>query len=98
MDGLTTKEKVGQMMVVGFYGLEAPDYLLNWLAAGRVGGVVLFQRNVSSPAQLADLTRSLHAAAKYPLLISIDQEGGTVARLRDGLYRKPRRDGAGRGR
>jgi beta-N-acetylhexosaminidase len=83
------EEKVGQMLAVGFEGLTAPDYLLDWLAQGRAGAVILFARNVESPAQLAALTRSLHAAARYPLLISIDQEGGTVARLRDGFTESP---------
>jgi beta-N-acetylhexosaminidase len=83
------EERVGQMMAVGFEGLTAPDYLLEWLAQGRAGTVILFARNVESPEQLAALTRSLHAAAKYPLLIGIDQEGGTVARLRDGFTESP---------
>ncbi len=76
------QDKIGQMLMVGFHGLEAPSYLLDWLREGRAGGVILFARNVESPEQLAKLTASLHAAAKYPLLIGIDQEGGTVARLR----------------
>lgn len=72
------EDKVGQMLMVGFHGLEAPDYILEWLKQGRAGSIILFARNVESPAQLARLTRSLHEAAKYPLLIGIDQEGGTV--------------------
>ncbi len=86
---MTTEEKVGQMFTVGFHGLEAPDYLLEWLAQGRVGGIILFARNVDTPAQVARLTASLHQAAKYPLLIGIDQEGGTVARLRQGFSESP---------
>ena len=39
--------------------------------------------------QLAALTSSLHGAAKYPILIGIDQEGGTVARLRAGFSESP---------
>lgn len=83
------EDKIGQMLMVGFHGLEAPDYLLDWLRQGRAGGVILFARNVGSPAQLARLTGSLHDAAKYPLLIGIDQEGGTVARLRHGFTESP---------
>ncbi|MCC7205888.1 MAG: beta-N-acetylhexosaminidase [Anaerolineae bacterium] len=72
----------GQMLLVGFDGLTAPDYVLDWLAAGKAGGVILFTRNVASPEQVAALTASLRAAATYPPLVAIDQEGGTVARLR----------------
>lgn len=79
---LTIEQQVGQRFMVGFEGLAAPAYLLEWLAEGRIGGVILFQRNIQSPEQLAALTASLHAAAAHPILISIDQEGGEVARLR----------------
>ena len=88
-DTMTLEEKVGQRFGVGFHGLEAPTYLLDWLRAGRVGTVILFARNVESPAQVARLTASLHAAAKFPLLIGVDQEGGTVARLRQGFSESP---------
>lgn len=83
------REKVGQLFMVGFEGLTPPGYILEWLAAGRIAGVILFARNVESPQQLARMTAALHAAAKHPCLISIDQEGGTVARLRDGFTESP---------
>lgn len=76
------EQRVGAMLFAGFEGLAPPDYILEWLAAGRIGGVILFSRNVASPAQLADLTAACRAAAARPLLIAVDQEGGRVARLR----------------
>lgn len=78
----TLDPRIGQRFLVGFHGLVAPDYILEWLGAGRIAGVILFARNVESPQQLADLTRSLHAASNEPILIAIDQEGGMVARMR----------------
>lgn len=89
MHPTTLEEKIGQMLVVGFHGYEAPGYLLQWLAEGRIGGVILFGRNIQNPQQVAKLTQAFHQASKYPLLICIDQEGGTVARLRDGFTESP---------
>jgi beta-N-acetylhexosaminidase len=86
---LTLEEKVGQRLAVGFDGLTAPDYILEWLSEGRIGGIILFQRNVSTPEQLAALTSSLHAAAKHPIMVMIDQEGGEVARLRGKFTEAP---------
>lgn len=86
---LTLEEKIGQMCVVGFEGLEPPPHILEWLASGRIGGVILFARNVASPQQLAELTQTCHAAAARPILIAIDQEGGIVARLADGFSQSP---------
>lgn len=83
------EDRVGQMLMAGFDGFTAPDYFLEWLREGRLGGVILFARNVENPQQLARLTSELRAAAKYPLLIAIDQEGGTVARMREGFSESP---------
>lgn len=85
----TVDERIGQKLMIGFHGYDAPDYLLEWLTAGKIGGVILFSRNIQSPEQVLKLTRNLHNAAKYPLLIAIDQEGGVVARLRQGFTESP---------
>jgi beta-N-acetylhexosaminidase len=75
----------GQLLFAGFDGLELPEDLANLIAAGRVGGVVLFARNIGDPGQVGNLTAALHACApeRAPLLIAIDQEGGRIQRLRD---------------
>lgn len=86
---LSIKEKIGQMMMVGFDGAATPPHILQWLAAGRIGGVYLFARNIESPAQVKRLLDSCHAAAKHPILVGIDQEGGIVARLRQGFTESP---------
>ena len=75
----------GQLLFAGFEGLELPEDLARLIAAGRVGGVVLFARNIGDPEQLKSLNAALHACApaQAPLLIAIDQEGGRVQRLCD---------------
>ncbi len=89
MNTLTLEEKLGQMLIVGFQGHQAPPYIIDWLREGKIGGIILFARNIDTPRQLEALTRSLQQAAKYPILVAIDQEGGTVARLREGFTESP---------
>lgn len=74
----------GQLLFVGFQGTRVPDELEALIADARIGGVVLFSRNVESPSQLCALVRALHAPAPEdaPLLVATDQEGGRVQRLR----------------
>lgn len=54
----------------------------------QVGGVILFGRNVSSPRQVADLTAAIRAV-RPELLITVDQEGGRVQRLKQGFTLLP---------
>jgi beta-N-acetylhexosaminidase len=75
----------GQLLFAGFEGTRIPPDLAERIARGRVGGVVLFARNVRDPAQLRSLVDELHRAAPddAPLCVAIDQEGGRVQRLRE---------------
>ncbi|MDE0331358.1 MAG: beta-N-acetylhexosaminidase [Nitrospinae bacterium] len=78
--------RAGQRIMAGFEGTGAPPSLIERVRAGRVGGVILFQRNIESAAQTATLIASLQDAAlasplERPLLVGIDQEGGRVSRL-----------------
>lgn len=81
---MTTWWQPGQLLFVGFEGTELPPDLARLVAAGRIGGVILFSRNITGPEQLRGLTRALHQEAPpgTPLLLAIDQEGGRVQRLR----------------
>jgi beta-N-acetylhexosaminidase len=81
---MTARDQPGQLLFAGFEGTALPEDLAALVAAGRVGGVVLFARNVDSPEQLRALVSELHerAPADAPLTVAIDQEGGRVQRLR----------------
>jgi beta-N-acetylhexosaminidase len=76
---------VGQKLMITMAGRRPSRALLGRVRRGEVGGVVLLARNVSSPGQLRRLTRQLQRAAadggQPQLLISIDQEGGSVKRV-----------------
>jgi beta-N-acetylhexosaminidase len=74
----------GQLISVGFEGTAADGELRARIAASEVGGVMIFRPNIASPGQLAALVGDIRGAAPsdLPLLVSIDQEGGLVQRLR----------------
>ena len=80
----------GQMLVVGFDGAETapPDPVAEALQGGHIGGVILFSRNIDDLEQVVALNRRIHELAddqSPPPFVSIDQEGGPVMRIRDGL-------------
>lgn len=79
---MMSREKIGQVFMVGFEGTSVTPELAAFIKEYKPGGVILFSRNLESPEQIVHLTNDLQACSPHsPLLISIDQEGGRVSRL-----------------
>ena len=82
----TTAELVGSRLVVAMRGTSPSPALLGRVRRGEVAGVILFGGNVDSAPQVRALTASLQDAASAGghdrLLVCVDQEGGSVRRLR----------------
>jgi beta-N-acetylhexosaminidase len=82
------ERQAASLFTVGFYGKSVTDDLRGLLARG-VGGVIHFARNVGTPEEVLELNRDIKRTAGRPLLLAIDQEGGQVARLRNGFTEIP---------
>lgn len=86
---MTGAAPLARLVCAGFHGTTPSGEILGLIRRG-VGGVILFGRNVESPEQVAALVHGLKsAAAPGRLVVAIDQEGGRVARLRDGFTPVP---------
>lgn len=89
---MTLREKIGQMIIVGFDGLEPSQAVKDMIQNYHVGSVILFSRNVKDSIQLVNLINQLKVLNKgnpLPLIISADQEGGRVSRLPSDATRFP---------
>ena len=77
------RRHVGQLAIAGFNGPSIPADLRAVAREFDLGGIILFARNVEAPEQVAELARDAESlAGELPLWVSVDQEGGRVARLR----------------
>ena len=87
---MTLREKVGQLFWVR---PEALDFSLNPekkkltqtmrqnLEQYPVGGIVVFKGNIQDESQLSSLIADFQSASKIPMIVAVDEEGGSVARL-----------------
>lgn len=82
---VSLKEMISQMIMVGFEGTKTSDKWANQIridiSKKRIGGVLLLEKNIGTPQELKELTRSFLSTSSLPTLIAIDQEGGYVSRL-----------------
>ena len=84
---LSLKDLTGQMIITGFGGAYLNSELEELIVNSRIGGLILFERNFEDPDQLIRLISDIQSLAmscpaSVPLFISVDQEGGRVARLK----------------
>lgn len=78
------------MVISGVEGKSLSDSEREFLENNNIGGVILFEKNYESPAQLAELVNQIQTCRDdYPLFISIDQEGGRVKRLKHTFFQAP---------
>lgn len=84
------RRSLGQLVVAGFDGLSIPVELRSLARDVGLGGIILFSRNIESPEQIAELAHDAQSlTTDVPLWISVDQEGGRVARLTAPFTRWP---------
>ncbi len=86
---MSFEDRVRQLFMLGFDGKRIEEGLKDLLEELRPGGIIIFSRNVKSRDQLRELLSQANGISfkltGTPLLISIDQEGGIVARIRKGF-------------
>lgn len=93
----TIKREIGQLIIAGFRGnsINKSSDIVKYIKDFNIGGVILYDedleiggpgsRNIISPKQLKGLIEELQGYTEKTLLISVDQEGGEVHRLKS-LY------------
>jgi beta-N-acetylhexosaminidase len=91
LKGMTLEAKVGQMMMVGFGGHVVDAAVVALVQGKQVGGVCMFKRNIADAEQIARLNDGVRAllAQSIPPFIAVDQEGGSVVRISEGMLVLP---------
>jgi beta-N-acetylhexosaminidase len=91
--GPDIRDPIGQLFMVDFTGPTPSGEIERQILDQGIGGVILFDKNIVAPRQIASLTNALQeiaaAGGHPPLVVGADQEGGPVVRLRTGATHFP---------
>ncbi len=89
--GMSLDQKLGQMVIVEFYGSTLNSDLLQMIQSNQIGGVLIENKNgnAQTRAQLVALTQGMQGQARIPLFVTTDYEGGVVNELRQITGERP---------
>ncbi len=84
---MSDTDLLGQLMLLGYYGLDPSDDIMKWITDKRIGGVKIFGWNVSNLDRLGKGIALMQKQASenplgIPLFIATDQEGGWVRHIK----------------
>jgi len=83
MSPASLRRQIGQLLVAGFNGHQISPELRSLAKEFGLGGIILFARNVGEPEQVAEVCfEASRLTPELPPWVSVDQEGGRVARLK----------------
>lgn len=82
ISNMTIEEKIAQMFVVYYNANSFNDDVKSFVEQVKPGGFILFESNISTYDNTKKYIKELKEYSKIPLIISIDEEGGLVQRLK----------------
>lgn len=83
IENMSLREKIGQMIIVAYRTLGYNDELDNILKTVKPGGFILFSENISTYEEVSEYISKIKSTASIPMIITIDQEGGRVQRIKN---------------
>lgn len=90
---MTIREKIGQLVFFGFPGYELTPEIKALINEYKMGNIIIFTRNIKDTKQLFQLNKEIHQTINQMTgimpLIAIDQEGGMVTRILEGVTFPP---------
>ena len=87
---LATRRDIGQYLIGSMPGTSVPAELRSLAREFDLGGVILFSRNIEAPEQVAEVAADCETLGRTsPAWVSVDQEGGRVARLKEPFTKWP---------
>ena len=82
LESMTIEEKIAQMLIIYHKGDVVDDVLVSEIENVKPGGFILFANNISTYEKTKTFVDTLQNHSEIPMVITIDQEGGSVQRMK----------------
>ena len=82
LDSLSLEEKIAQMLIIYHPSNEYDEKIKSIIKELKPGGFILMNNNISTYDKTLNLVTSMQNDSEIPMIIAIDQEGGSVQRLK----------------
>ena len=83
INSMTLEEKIGQMLIIAYRKSDIEEILPQLLEDTKAGGFILFSENITTYEETLNLVKNIKNSNEIPLFIGIDEEGGSVQRLKN---------------
>ena len=83
INNMTLEEKIGQMLIIAYRKSDIEEILPQLLEDTKAGGFILFSENITTYEETLNLVKNIKNSNEIPLFIGIDEEGGSVQRLKN---------------
>lgn len=83
MNNMTLEEKIGQLLIIDYDSDILDENMINKLKTSPPSGFILSKSNITTYERTRSLVSEMKHNSKYPMIISIDEEGGNVQRLKN---------------
>ena len=81
LSSMTLEEKIGQMLILYETHSEVNEEVKTLFNEIKPGGIILNKENITTYTNTKRYIEEIKTLSKFPLIVSIDQEGGRVQRL-----------------
>ena len=82
INNMSLDEKIGQLIIISYRNDSVDETLQKVLDEVKPGGFILFKENLTTYDNTIKLIKDIKSTSKIPMFISIDEEGGSVQRLK----------------
>lgn len=83
VENMSTEEKIAQMLILNYDKSEIDSETIKYMKTTPPSGFIMMKGSITTYEKTRENIEKLKSSSKIPLIVSIDQEGGSVQKLKN---------------